>query len=193
MNSILYGAERAYGGSISVRKRFGVLTGSLRYTLGWLSDTFAGVNNGEPFAPAFDRRHEVELWVTYSPGEEWAVGGVCVLTSEPPSTPTASPLTFSFNGSKGVDVRASYAANAIDPNGSRSPGFQRMEINIRRRIALWGVHCQLTLRMMNAYGLLDPYEWTVNPGSDLRRKWTVTMRDLKLLPLYPAVGLNVRF
>ena len=192
MSSILYGAERAYGGSISVRKRFGVLTGSLRYTLGWLFDTFPELNDGEAFAPAFDRRHEVELWVTYSPGEEWAVGCVCVLASEPRFTTGALPQSLGLEGSRGFVAAAQYA-NALDANGSKSPGFQRLEINIMKRLAPWGVPCQLTLRMMNAYGLLDPYAWTVNPGQDMRRKWSVTMRDLKLFPLYPAVGLNVRF
>ena len=62
-----------------------------------------------------------------------------------------------------------------------------------KRLMPWGVPCQLTLRMMNAYGLSDPYAWTVNSGQDMRRKWTVTMKDLPLFPLYPAVGLNVRF
>ena len=192
MRSILYGAERAYGGSIAVRKRFGVLTGSLRYTLSWLSDTFAELNNGDSFAPAFDRRHEVELWVNYSPGEEWAVGCVCELASEPRLTTGALPEARVLNGSKGPAFEAQFA-NALDANGSRSPGFQRLEINIMKRLTPWGVPCQLTLRMMNAYGMLDPYAWTVNPGQDMRRKWTVTMRDLKLFPLYPAVGLNVRF
>ena len=106
MRSILYGAERAYGGSIAVRKRFGVLTGSLRYTLGWLSDTFAELNNGVSFAPAFDRRNEVELWVTYSPEEEWAVGGVCVLASEPPLTTAVSTQALAFERSQSLRTPA---------------------------------------------------------------------------------------
>jgi hypothetical protein len=190
-DALRYGNERAFGGTVSLRKRFGQVSGSLRYTLSWLQDSFAGINGGTSFPSPFDRRHELEIWIAYSPSDDWAVNGLCVLASEPPVITSGPPSTISvYNDPPDV---AFIRASAIDPNGSKMPGFQRLELTILRRFAAWGVPCQVSLRMLNAYGLIDPFVWTVNPGSDPRRIWSIELKDLNLFPLYPALGLSVRF
>ncbi len=194
--ALIYGTEHAYGGSITMRKRFGVFTGSLRYTLSWLRDTFAEINNGEPFAPAFDRRHELELWATYSPGDDWTVGAVCVLASEPPLVTAASPISMNIKDTADPSQGPTYSYErslALDANGSKTPGFQRLEISVMKRVMLWGVSCQFSLRMLNAYGLLDPFVWTLNGSPNSRTMWTAELRELTLFPLYPSVGMNIRF
>jgi hypothetical protein len=188
--ALLYGSEQAFGGSVSVRKRFGVFTGSVQYTLGWLFDRFAEVNNGKSFAPAFDRRHEVELWMTYAPADDWSVSAICVLASEPPALAAATAAEAPVRNTFGVTAEG---ARMLDANGSKTPGFERLEFNVMKRIVVWGAACQLSLRMLNAYGLLDPFVWSVNPSENPRAMWAVQVKDLRLLPLYPSVGLHVRF
>ena len=188
--AMLFGNERAFGGSVAVRKRFGELSGSLRYTLSWLHDAFAELNGGEAFASAFDRRHELEFWVTYSPALDWNVSCLCVLASEPPLTAETSPT----NAAVVIEPGVTYGRGSnLDANGNKIPGFQRLEITVSKRASIWGVPCQFAVRMLNAYGLLDPYVWTLHAGEDPRRMLTVALKDLNLFPLYPSLGLTVRF
>jgi len=198
--SILYGTERAYGGSVALRKRYGAVSASIRYTLGWLFVSFPTVNGGNEFTSPFDRRHEWELWINWTPSEDWSVAGVCVLASEhSPSDAIATTwpdrTTYSTDvlNTPWIGQAMAFAQLPIDANGSKSPGFQRLEVSISRRATLWGIPCQIGLRLMNAYGLLDPFEWTLRGGGNARARWTIALKDLTLFPLYPSLGCTVRF
>jgi hypothetical protein len=190
MGSVLYGSERAFGASVSLRKRSGSFTGAARYTIGWLYDTFAELNAGEAFAPLFDRRHELELWATYSPAEDWSLSVIGVLTSTPPETSPGMANAPSSTYDRG-SVQA--ALGYLDINGSKTPGFQRLEFSIMKKFVFWDAPCQVTLRLMNAYGLLDPFAWQLFPSSNSRRQWSISQKDLGVFPLYPAISMSVRF
>jgi hypothetical protein len=47
--------------------------------------------------------------------------------------------------------------------------------------------------MLNGYGLLDPFVWELRNSLDIRSKWNITLQEPDILPLYPALGLTVRF
>jgi hypothetical protein len=188
--AFLFGDQRAFGGSLTLRKRFGSLNGSIRYTLSWLRESFEQIDNGTPFASPFGRRHELEIYVAYSPAEEWSVGAFCVLASTPSSVSGDLPVTADRATLPMVGIASMYG---VDPNGTRMPGFQRLEFSIMKHFDLWQTPCQFTLRMLNAFGLLDPFDWTLNSGQNPRRAWSITMKDLKLFPLYPSLSMSVRF
>jgi hypothetical protein len=186
---MLFGDQRAFGGSVSIRKRFGNITGSLRYTLSWLRDAFDQVNAGTAFASPFDRRHELEVFASFSPSDDWSIGAFCVLASTPSSSTRGLLVTTDRKTEATATAGSMYG---VDPNGTRMPGFQRLELYIMKRFDLWRTPCQFTVRMLNAYGLLDPFVWTLNAGQDPRKIWSVAMKDLKLLPLYPSLSMTVR-
>jgi hypothetical protein len=190
-DAIIYGSERAYGLSVSLRKRFGAVTGAVRYSLSWLLDAFPEVNNGVAFAAPFDRRHEVEMWLTYAPGNDWAFGLVCVVASTP-QVPVPAPLAAANLHEYDNGRTQAAFSSVIDATGAMTPGFQRLEFSIMKRLAFWNVPCQVTLRMLNAYGLIDPFVWQVSPGG-AARPWTIIQKELHLLPLYPTLSLHVHF
>lgn len=78
-------------------------------------------------------------------------------------------------------------------NGNRIPGFQRLEVSVVRSLSLWGLNCRLSLRMLNGYGLLDPFVWALRNSRDIRSKWDIMLEEPGLFPLYPSLGLTVRF
>ena len=183
---VMTGTGKSYGVELSYRKRSGDFSGSLSYTLSWETQTFPELNGGQPFVPRLARRHEARLGAWYTPGEHWALGVICVVASD--QSPSFSPRVLNRNYNVGVS-----ANTLIDVNGSRLPGFQRLEINVAHRFSLWGLSTQLSLRMLNAYGLVDPIDWKLLTSEDIRLKWDATLRDIKLFPLYPTLGLTVRF
>ncbi|MDP2885372.1 MAG: carboxypeptidase regulatory-like domain-containing protein [Ignavibacteria bacterium] len=193
--ALLVGEGTAYGAEVTLDKRIGEFTGSVRYSLSWASNRFDELNNGDPFRPRFDRRHELYATLSYLLHENWTVGGVCLLSSN--QFPSFAP--------HGVDERKILATNRADAafesayaepfdlNGGRLPGFQRVELYVQHRFSSWGVPCDATLRLVNGYGLLDPFAWELNNSPDNRLRWSATFEPPPVFPLYPVVTMKVRF
>ena len=90
-------------------------------------------------------------------------------------------------------VRAATASEFTDVNGSRLPAFERLELSVGRRIALGSFAGNLSLRLINGYGLLDPVSWVSFPGTDQRMVWRAQIHKIALFPLFPVIGLSLRF
>ena len=78
---LLAGEGTSYGVEARIEKRLGDLTGSIRYALAWSDHRFDALNQGQPFEPRFDRRHEVTITASYTVDDAWSLGAVCVLSS----------------------------------------------------------------------------------------------------------------
>jgi len=180
---ILYGKGEVYGIKLSVRKRAGNLTGSISYNLSRATNTFAEINDGNPYTPRFDRRHELQMSLWYALDDQWMLGALGVLASD--QSPSITPKILRESGFEPAEL--------IDLNGSRLPGFQRLEFRVLHRFTWWGWQFQATLRLLNGYGILDPFVWELRNDFDSRLKWTATFNEAKLFPLYPTLGLSVRF
>ncbi len=194
-DALLVGEGTAYGAEVTLDKRIGDFTGSVRYSLSWTSNRFDELNYGEPFRPRFDRRHEVYATLSYLLHENWTIGGVGLLSSN--QFPSFAP-----HGIGDRKIRATNAADMafessyaepFDLNGGRLPGFQRVELYIQHRFSSWEVPCDVTLRLVNGYGLLDPFVWELNNSLDNRLRWKATFDPAPVFPLYPVVGVHVKF
>ncbi len=195
------GSGKSYGLDLSLRKRTGSFTGTLSYTLSWTDQTFSELNGGVPFSPLFDRRHIIHAAAAYVPDETWIFSILAVLAA---GGTDANQFIQSHSIPPAADnagVRVSYEGygGIIDVNGGRFPGFQRLELQILHRFALAGVLGEISLQLINGYGLLDPMaiELRPNPGDliafDQRLVWRARVKEIPLFPLFPVAGLTVRF
>ena len=135
--------------------------------------------------------------ISYSPAEAWTLGALCLLSSNrfPSFAPSGVGAEKVFTSDRsGLDVSgAANYAEPFDPNGDRLPGFQRLELLIQHRFAWGGMYLQTTLRMLNGYGLIDPFVWELRQTRDPRLKCRATFDPPPMFPLYPVVSLSVRF
>jgi hypothetical protein len=197
-DALITGEGTAYGAEVTLAKRSGDLTGTIRYSLSWHTHRFAELNDGRPFRPRFDRRHEVYAGLSYSPHARWTVGATCLLTANefpPPGTSGvrgAEQVTFDPFGTQFAGERGLYA-EPYDLNGSRLPGFQRLELFVQYRFVSWGLPFHASLRLLNGYGLLDPFVWQLRESNDTRLRWRARLDAPPLFPLYPVVSVGVRF
>jgi hypothetical protein len=196
-DALLLGEGNVTGAEVTFDKRLGDFTGSVRYGYSWATDKFAGLNGGAPFRPRFDHRHEVYATMTYTPAASWTFGALCFLSSN--QYPSFAPrgvnnakATASTGISPVTDAGYNYA-EPIDLNGDRLPGFQRLEIYMQYRFSWLGAPLQTTVRMMNGYGLTDPFVWELRQNSDDRLKWRASFNPPSLFPLYPVVSVSMRF
>jgi len=185
-----FGSGLGYGVELSLRKRLGDLRGAVSYTLAWAEETYDDVNGGNPIPSPFDRRHEIQGTLLWVPAEGWTVGALCVLTAQEARPfelmAPSEDVTFGGIGTPGL-------RSLIDANGSRLPGFQRLEVEVGRTFAINSMRCTLSLRLLNAYGLADPYQLELYTAADGSPAWRARLQDLKLFPLFPALAVSVRF
>ena len=195
---LLLGTGRTYGLTCSMRKRTGEITGVLTYNLSWSGETFAQINGGREFNPPFDRRHELQTAVSYEAGENWVLSALCVIISKQSSIITPNVIQSGDEKERTNPMTTEWgnvvmAQNGfVDINGSKLPGFQRLELDVTRRFLLLNLSCQFSLRFMNSYGLLDPFIWKLRNTMD-GLKWDASLREQNLFPLYPAVEFSARF
>jgi len=198
-NMALFGKGRTFGLVCGLQKRTGDLTGSINYNLSWFLEEFAEINGGKEFSPPFDRRHELQIALKYTISENWMFGVLCFLTSGQSSLMALKVNQYrGYTGKDGI-VPAWWSANDlsynefISINSNELPGFQRLELNSTNRFSLIGLQCQFSLRLLNSYGLVDPFVWNLQMTNIIRAKWNATMQKLNLFPLYPAMEFTVRF
>lgn len=196
-DALLVGEGSVYGAEVTIDKRLGAFTGSVRYGYSWATNRFDELNNGAPFRPRFNRRHELYLMASYALHESWTMGAIALLSSNqfpsfaPAGVDAAKRATGQDAGPR-ESVDASYA-EPFDLNGGRLPGFQRLEFRLQHRLSSWGFPTELTLRLLNGYGLIDPFVWQVRESNDDRLRWNVTFDAPPLFPLYPVLSMSVRF
>jgi hypothetical protein len=181
------GSGYNYGLELAVRKQAGDFRGSVSYTLAWAEEQYDEVRAGARFPSQFDRRHEVQAALMWTPGHGWGIGLLCVLASD-------NSLDFGYTVAAPVSPGGSAfeGARTLDVNGGRLPGFQRFELEFLKSFTMYSFVCQASLKFLNAYGLVDPFALDLRT-SDRGVSWIARMEDLSFFPLFPTLAVTVRF
>lgn len=173
----------SYGAEFFVEKRKGRFSGWLGYTLSWTQRQFENLNNGEPFAYRYDRRHDISVAATYRFNEVWDLGVVFVfgtgnaLTLPTQYAPAASNPLLTYFGQGEVGY-----FHAV--NDYRMPAYHRMDIGVNRtKKVRWG-ETVLSLSVYNAYNRRNPfYLYTEQIGNG-----TMRLKQVSLFPIIPSIS-----
>jgi hypothetical protein len=158
-SQLVYGAGRAYGLELHLKKKYGRFNGWVSYTLSRTEDKFAAINHGNYFPASYDRTHDLSTVGMYKLSKKWTLSGTFIYsTGNAVSYPTGKYVdggltTFSYSGR----------------NGYREPANHRLDLSAtiegkphRKYQSGW------TFSIYNVYGHWDPY--------------TITFRDSKTVP-----------
>jgi hypothetical protein len=134
---------------------------------------------------------------SYSPSANWILELSCLVSANEipaiiPGNQDAESPTYVRELGPALTSDVQYA-EPFDLNGGRLPGFQRLEFRVVRLFELWGSRVQATARLLNGYGLADPFVWEIRQSPDPRLKWAVKVDAPPLFPLYPVFSIGVRF
>jgi outer membrane receptor protein involved in Fe transport len=183
------GTGVAYGARTSVRRRVGRLTGTLSYTLSWVDTKLPGRSGPQTVPDPLDRRHEVQLALGYGLDDHWTFALICVAAS----LESAPSVTTVQAGNKYPEDHIGAIASLLpDLNSDRLPGFQRLEVQCGYRETIAGLPTRFSLRLLNSYGLLDTFRWTLTGQPDIRRQWIARLNAADLFPLYPTFEVSIR-
>ena len=124
---VLAGHTRAYGWEVLLRKNTGKFTGWLSYTYSksqqqtpGRTDYETGINNGQWYASAYDKPHNLSLTGTYTFNKKWNASAVFTLQS-------GIPANFPIGKYKyfGVSI-SNYSAR----NAYRLPIYHRLDVSV---------------------------------------------------------------
>lgn len=178
------GNGQAYGVELFLQKKTGQFTGWIGYSLAWVTQQFPDINNGNPFPPKYDRRHDINIVGSYALDKHWRFGAAWVYGSG--QTYTAATSRFRMQvpeQSEGMDL--TYPG---DRNALRLPSSHRLDINVSWETTILGLASTASLDVYNVYSRRDiwfrNYDTRTNP---------TTVTDVRLLPIIPSMSLDVKF
>ena len=161
------GTGWASGVEVFLQRRTGALTGWIGYALGWTRRTFPELNDGRPFPPKHDRRHDLSFVASYKVGA-WRLGASLAYASGQAFTPVSE--------------------TPAQLNSARLLPYHRLDVSASRSFGLWGAASEFYVQIFNVYSRRN--EWFLQLDSV---EPEVDPRKIKQLPIIPTLGFNFNF
>lgn len=203
-SQLVEGVGDAYGVEFFLNKRLGAFTGWVGYTLAWTTRTFADLNDGKPFFPRFDRRHDISVVLNYKFSDAWELGATWTFaTGQAFTMPTAQYLIPD-------DPQRLYAISGERPrklfterNGFRLPDFHKLDVNFTHYFSWFGLPFNASFSVYNLYNRRNAFQWTVAyvqnslpPTANqpfFRQVFVPFVQQLSLFPIIPTVSIGFKF
>jgi TonB dependent receptor/CarboxypepD_reg-like domain/TonB-dependent Receptor Plug Domain len=181
-SQLVYGKGRAYGLELYGKKKYGVLTGWLSYTLSRTERQLNGVNNGSWYPATQDQTHNLALVAIYKASKKWTFGADFVFN-------TGNAVTWPAGK---YDVNGSTVFYYTKRNGARMPPYHRMDVSAtlqskktERYDGSW------TFSVFNVYGHENPYFIQFqNDPSDPQKTQAM---QYSLFRWVPSITYNFKF
>ena len=161
------GTGWARGIEVFLQRRTGALTGWIGYALGWTRRTFPELNDGRPFPPKYDRRHDLSFVASYEVGS-WRLGANMAYATGQAFTPISE--------------------SPVQRNSARLQPYHRLDVSASRSFELRGAASEFYVQIFNVYSRRN--EWFVQLDSVDPE---VDPRKIKQLPIIPTLGFNFSF
>ncbi len=181
-SQLLFGTGRAYGAEFFLKKKTGIFTGWLGYTLSRTERKFDGINNGNYYPAKQDRTHDISAVGIYKISKRWTLSGTFVYS-------TGNAITFP-SGKYNVSGQTVFYYS--ERNGYRMPAYHRLDVGA----TLEGkphpkFHSSWTFGLYNAYDHHNAYviEFKDNPADASRTEAEQTA----LFGIIPSVTWNFKF
>ncbi len=187
-SKILAGKGESYGVEVLVEKKKGRLNGWLGYTWSKTDRQFAGINHGKNFPYKYDRRHDVDLTLSYRLRPHIQFYGNWVYGTGNAISLPLQKYTSAFNS--GRFSRDVYQHEGR--NNFRMKSFHRMNISVSfSKQKEWGER-QWVFYLYNVYSRLNPLYYAVSTdymGGVPRKKFI----QYSVFPIIPSVSYNFKF
>jgi hypothetical protein len=179
------GSGFSYGLEFFLQRQIGDLTGWIGYTLAYNRRTFPDINDGATFPPIYDRRNDLNVVATYRLNDRWTVGSSFVYaTGQSYSQTTAYYVAYEpdYSG-KPIPIEGS-------KNGLRLPPYHRLDVSATYSFGLFSDtrNAEFNIDIYNVYNHRNVWVRRTEPGSN-----PPVVEDIRLLPILPTFGLQVKF
>jgi hypothetical protein len=181
-SQILFGAGRAYGLELYIKKTRGRVNGWISYTLSRTVRKFEGINSGTYYPARQDRPHDISLVCIYDINKKWNFSASWVFSSG--NSVTYPVGKYEINGT----TKMLYA----DRNSSRMPSYHRLDISATWQLKKTRkIQSSLNFSIYNFYGRENAYTITFrekeNNSSETEAVLTSLFRSI------PSITYNFKF
>ncbi len=181
-SALLYGVGRAYGFEFLAKKKIGLFTGWISYTLSKTERKIEGINGGNWYNAKQDRTHDVSIVTIVELNSKWSVSGVFVYN-------TGNAVTFPTGKySLGGQTIYQYA----NRNANRMPTYHRLDLSVtyedKKRKKLVG---SWNFSLYNVYGRENAY--SISFQDDPLDKSKTQIIQTALFRWVPSVTYNFKF
>lgn len=181
-SQILFGAGRAYGLELFLKKKYGRFNGWISYDLSRTERKFDAINNGNYYPARQDRTHDISVVGMYELSKRWTLSATWVYN-------TGNAVTFP-TGKYEIDGKTVMLYS--ERNGSRMPAYHRLDLG-----ATWIVkktpkfESSWTFSLYNAYGQENAYTITFQNNIDDPTKTEAVQTTL--FRFVPSFSYNFKF
>lgn len=190
-DKVTQGDGESYGAELFLQKKRGRLTGWLGYTLSWTNRQFDEINSGKKYPFKYDRRHDLELVMSYELYEDVTVSATWVYgTGNSITLPIYhydSPVVYDAQNG-GFYTREIESIG--DKNSFRMAAYHRLDLSLefykkkKNYERTWVVGVYNTYNRPNPYFIYDGY------SSDGNQR---AFRQVSLFPIIPSFAYKFKF
>ncbi len=182
--NVTRGRGTSRGIEAQVRKRWGVFSGWLSYTLSDTDRQFENVNQGEPFPFKYDRRHNLSLamnykftrWLNMSVGWTISTGLAFSLPS--------SKYEFQFSE---LDSEPITALVFNGKNENRLPPYHRLDVGLNGTFKTGNLRHKIRLGIYNIYNRQNPLYYDLRTSVRSQNGVLTQYKEFVQFPLAPLI------
>ncbi len=169
----------SYGLELQVSKRIQKWQLKAGYALSWSWRRFDSINNNLKFPYKYDRRHQLNLMLSYSPGRHWDLSANWMFSS-------GDAYTTSFDPGSGIhDV---YKNN--DVNTARTQPIHRLNFAASYQFESHRLKHSIVAGIYNVYGSPDQYNYSLQTDAN---GLEATVPGARLFGITPYISYTLNF
>ncbi|GAB3983558.1 TonB-dependent receptor [Spirosoma terrae] len=209
-DNVTAGKGWSYGAEVLFQRKTGRLSGWLGYTLSWTQWQFPDLNQGKPFFPRYDRRHDISVVGIYELSKRVTLSGTWVYgTGNALTVPVANyrayqhaPGLQTIYGSNGVPSLIAplfdYGQTASDysqqKNSFRAEAYHRFDVAIQFHKQKKHHERTWEISLYNAYNRRNPFFYQLQSVSQGQNQPSRTaLFRYSVFPVVPSISYNFKF
>ena len=211
-DNVTAGRGWSYGAEVLLQKKIGRFSGWVGYTLSWTQWQFADLNNGQPFYPRYDRRHDASLVGIYEISPRITLSGTWVYgTGQALTLPVANFNAYeqgsasNFYGYTGnialvqqLFSRPRQVNEYGEKNSFRAESYHRFDVSLQFHKKMKHHERTWEFSAYNAYNRRNPFFYQLNtayqPGVNGSAPTERTsLKRYSVFPIVPSISYNFTF
>ncbi|GAB3688039.1 TonB-dependent receptor [Spirosoma flavus] len=207
-DNVTAGKGWSYGAEVLFQRKTGRLSGWVGYTLSWTQWQFPELNQGKPFFPRYDRRHDISVVGIYEISKRITLSGTWVYgTGNALTVPVANyrPYQHSLNRqtsfSNGVP---SIIAELFNPgptvsdysqqkNSFRAEPYHRFDVAIQFHKQKKHHERTWEFSLYNAYNRRNPFFYQLQTVREDGKPNRTGLFRYSVFPIVPSISYNFKF
>ena len=178
---LLGGKGRAYGLELCAHTNTGALTGWVSYTLSWSENKIEGINGGQWYTAANDRRHDMAVVGIYQLSPAWELSATWRYnTGQALTAPSAK-----------YDIDGTTYYYYAERNGYRAPAYHRLDLSATYSKKLSHATRIWSFSLYNAYCRYNPF--TIRFKNDEDSPTGTIAEQTSLFGIIPSVSFTLKY